>query len=83
VSPLNLEKKDFSQPAHRSPSNYLGSALVEAAEKLEFAWHDCLPVKRIKAGITEMTLGACLCSGRCPVRYPLISEDTIHELSIQ
>ena len=56
MSPLNLEKKDFSQPAHRSPSNYLGSALVEAAEKLEFAWHDCLPVKRIKAGITEMTL---------------------------
>ena len=48
MSPLNLEKKDFSQPAHRSPSNYLGSALVEAAEKLESAWHDCLPVERIR-----------------------------------
>jgi len=57
VPPLNLEKKDFSKPGHRSPSNYLDRALVEAAEKLEFAWHDSLPVERIKAGITEMILG--------------------------
>ena len=47
------EKKDsLSRPDTPGPFDF-DRALVEAAEEIEFAWPEFLPVEGIKTGITE------------------------------
>ena len=54
-SPGDVQTKDNFRLADQPASHDLDSALVEVAEKLEFA--EFLPLERIKAGITEIVLG--------------------------
>ena len=60
---VDAEKKDSLSPADSPAPHDLDRALAEAAEEMGFDWPEFLALERIKAGITEITLGFLLLAG--------------------